>query len=66
MFVGCKKCSTITAVLLLLLGVLFLLVDLGVWSFGNIQWWTALFVLMGVVGLASGSCPDCQAMRKMK
>jgi uncharacterized membrane protein len=57
---GCHKCKMVMAVLLLILGALFLLVDLGVWTFWNIQWWTAIFILFGIGGLAKGSCKDCK------
>ena len=50
----------------MVLGVVFLVVDLGYWDFWNIQWWTALFLLMGVVKLAHSNCPDCMAMAKGK
>ncbi len=61
---GCKKCCMVTAVLLLLLGVLFLLVDIGLWDFWNVQWWTAVFLLMGIVGLAQSGCKNCQSMKR--
>lgn len=42
------------------LGILFLLRDLGVWDFWNIQWWTALILLAGLCGLGSkGCCGSC-------
>ncbi|MBW2996998.1 hypothetical protein KY349_01515 [Candidatus Woesearchaeota archaeon] len=41
---GCIWCGLIV----LALGVLFLLRDLNVWNFWNIQWWTAAFLLMGL------------------
>lgn len=63
---GCKKCRTMCAVTLLVLGVLFLLADLNIWEFWNIQWWTALFILWGAGGLAQNSCPDCQAILENK
>ncbi|MBN4049170.1 hypothetical protein JYT91_00985 [archaeon AH-315-M20] len=63
---GCKKCMAITGVLFLVLGIIFLLVDLGMWDFWNIQWWTALFLVIGVVKLAMNKCPDCQAMKTTK
>ena len=56
----CSKCMKIGGVLLLVSGVLFLLRDLGVWNFWNIQWWTVLFVLFGVIKLGSSHCPACQ------
>jgi len=59
----CSKCMKIGGVLLLVFGVLFLLRDLDVWNFWNIQWWTALFVLFGVMKLGSSSCPDCQGKK---
>jgi hypothetical protein len=35
-------------IIVLIIGILFLLVDLGVWNFIGIQWWTVLFVLFGI------------------
>ena len=55
----CRKCTKIGGILLLVLGILFLLVDVGVWDFYNIQWWTALFLVVGVIKLAVSHCPDC-------
>jgi len=66
---GCNKCMKIGGVLLLVLGLLFLSVDLELfngWNFFGIQWWTALFLLGGVIKLAMSKCPDCQAMRQPK
>ena len=60
----CKKCMGICGVSMLVLGVLFLLVDLKVWSFWGISWWSAVLILMGVGKLASKACPDCNAMRE--
>lgn len=62
----CNKCSKISGVILLALGVLFLLRDLNLWNFFNIQWWTALFILLGVVSLACSGCKDCQNMKEGK
>jgi len=50
----------------LVLGIVFLLRDLNIWDFWNIEWWTALFLAAGIGGLASAGCPDCQAVRKGK
>jgi len=63
---GCKKCSGMFAAVLLVLGILFLLRDLNVWNFWNIQWWTAIFLLAGICGLCMKGCPDCQAMCQPK
>lgn len=61
---GCKKCCMVTAVLVLLVGVAYLLVDLGMWNFWNVQWWTAVFLLAGVTCLAKSGCKDCQSCCK--
>lgn len=60
---GCKKCMKIGGAIFLILGIVFLLRDLDIWDFWNIQWWTALFVVWGIGSLGSANCPDCQAMR---
>ena len=60
---GCKKCMKTAGAIFLLLGIVFLLRDLNIWDFWNIQWWTALFVVWGIGSLGSAHCPDCQAMR---
>ena len=57
----CKKCCTFG---LLALGVLFLLQDLGTWAFWGISWYTALFLLVGVGGVATANCPDCKKARR--
>ena len=58
----CKKSGMLCGLSVLALGILFLLRDLGVWNFWNIQWWTALFLLVGVGHLSWSKCADCQAM----
>jgi len=59
---GCKKCMGMCGFLMLLFGVLFLLQDLSIWNFWNINWWTVAFLLMGMTSLAMKSCSDCQAV----
>lgn len=63
---GCRKCMGICGVLMLLAGLLFLLKDLNLAPWWNIQWWTVLFLLWGVGSLGMRSCPDCMAMAGMK
>jgi hypothetical protein len=63
---GCKKCTTISGWLMLIAGVLFLLQNLNIWSFWNLQWYTVLFILWGAGSLAHGNCADCQAMMKRR
>jgi hypothetical protein len=48
------------------LGIAFLLRDLGIWDFWNIQWWTALFLWLGIASFGMRTCPDCQAMMRKK
>jgi len=57
---GCQKCSAITAGLLLLAGLLFLLADIGVWSFWNLSWYTVLFIIVGITSIGMSSCKDCK------
>lgn len=57
---ACKKCCNIMAWLFLVAGVLFLLVDLGFWTFWNIQWWTVVLILMGVCCMGKAKCKDCK------
>ena len=57
---------TICGALFLVLGVLFLLQDLGKWDFWNISWYTAVLIVVGVAHVASSKCADCEAVRKGK
>ncbi len=60
----CDKCKKMMGVLLLVLGIVFLLVDLGKITFWGINWWTALILLMGLAKLCTSCCPMCQAADK--
>lgn len=57
----CKKCGKLCSVLVLLFGLGFLLQDLGRWSFWGLNWYTVVFLLLGLGSLASYGCKDCQA-----
>ena len=50
----------ISASLFLLLGIIYLIVDLSSWTFWNINWWTAVLLVIGVshVAMAHGHCCD--------
>lgn len=50
----------------LVLGVVFLLKDIGKWGFWGINWWTALLIVVGIGQLGSSRCPDCEAARTGK
>jgi hypothetical protein len=62
MMMGCKKCQTVCGVGLLVLGVLFLLKDLGTWGFWGINWWTALLIWVGFGTFMRTRCDECQAI----
>ncbi len=56
----CKKCSGVCGAIFLVIGILFLLQDLSIWNFWGINWYTALFIVLGIGKIAMGKCPDCQ------
>ena len=58
----CNKCMKMSGVIVLVLGLVFLSVDLGFFNFWGINWWTAVFVLAGLAKMGCSKCPDCQAM----
>jgi len=62
----CHKCCIFGGLLLLALGVLFLLRDVGVWDFWNIQWWTALLLFLGLTAVGHSFCGPCQDLAKKK
>lgn len=62
----CNKCSVVSGLIFLVLGVLFLLVDLKYWDFWGVQWWTALFLWMGLVHVCKTKCADCCDMPSKK
>ncbi len=45
---GCKACCWI----MLVIGILFLLQDTGRWAFWNLSWYTVVFLLVGLGGVA--------------
>jgi hypothetical protein len=55
----CGKCKTITAGIFLVVGLAYLLADYGVFSF-DVSWYSSLFVILGVTGLASSKCGECK------
>jgi len=44
----CSNPGKTWGIIVLILGILFLLVDLEVWTFFGIKWWTVVFILLGV------------------
>ncbi|NQU78802.1 hypothetical protein HQ545_03445 [Candidatus Woesearchaeota archaeon] len=61
---GCEKCMKIGGIIILVLGVLFLLRDVGVWNFWNIQWWTVVFLFFGLTHIGHSFCPECKKVKK--
>jgi hypothetical protein len=57
---------SISGGLFLVLGVLFLLQDLSIWSFWNISWYTGVLVVLGTACFASSKCAECEAARGKK
>jgi len=58
----CKKCMSCGGWMLLIVGVLFLLKDLNMWTFCGLSWWTVLFIVLGIGKIGMSKCHDCQAM----
>lgn len=63
MMTMCRKCTMAAGLIALVIGLGFLLVDFGLWSFFGISWWSALFVLGGIVLLLKEQCSACQDLR---
>lgn len=61
---GCKKCMGLGAGLFVVFGVLFLLQDLNIWDFWGIQWYTVLFILLGILKMGMCGCSDCMKANK--
>jgi hypothetical protein len=57
----CGKCSRFMGVLVLLVGIMFLLQDRGIWNFFGLSWYTVAFVLAGAATLGKSGCRDCMA-----
>jgi hypothetical protein len=62
----CNKCGKLCGILLLIVGILFLLQDQGIWTFWNLSWYTVAFLLMGIGHMGMSGCPTCQAVSKRK
>ncbi|RMF55978.1 hypothetical protein D6745_00645 [Candidatus Woesearchaeota archaeon] len=62
----CEKCTKTCGVVFLIVGILFLLKDFGIWDFWNINWWTAVFLILGLGAFCSTGCPECKALHKKK
>lgn len=58
---GCMKCRKCSGWMLLAIGVVLVLQDLGTWDIG-LSWYTLGFLYMGFTKVAMVSCKGCQAM----
>lgn len=56
----CSGCGRMGGIALIVFGIIYLLVDLGVWNFWGISWWTMAFLLIGIGSIGCASCADCQ------
>jgi len=56
----CDKCMKVSGGLMLLVGFLFLLQDLAIWNFFGLNWYTAAFLLFGLMKFAGSTCKDCK------
>ena len=63
---GCPKCTKIGGLILLVAGILFLGQDMGWWSFWTVNWYTAVFLILGLGKIAHSKCTDCQAIQSGK
>jgi len=62
----CDKCGKLCGALMLIFGILFLLQNLNVWNFWNIQWYTVVFLLAGIGMIACHCCKECKECREEK
>lgn len=60
----CEKCSNCMSWTVFIVGFLFLLRDWGVWDFFNIEWYTAVFLLVGICMLGANTCKECKIENK--
>ncbi len=61
---GCAKCRMFSGALLLVLGLLMLLQNIGTWDFWGIQWYTGVLIIFGFGSVMMTKCKDCMAMCK--
>ncbi len=60
----CGKCKKVSGILFVALGIALLLRDFNVWTFWNIQWYSALIALWGLGNVCASMCGDCTKMCK--
>ena len=57
----CGKCRKGSGWTVLIVGILLLLQNLGVWNIWGIQWYTFAFVLWGLFAIGSSCCSHCNS-----
>lgn len=62
----CNKCKGLMGILLLVAGILYLLTDYGVMVWWKLNWWTFVFLLVGLGAFFSSGCPECKKLNKKK
>jgi len=55
----CKKCGNGTGVLIVLVGILYLLSDLGYIAWWTLNWWTIFFLIWGLKMWGMTNCKEC-------
>jgi len=62
----CPKCSKIVGMIFLAVGILYLGSDYAWWTFWKLQWFTSLFLIIGIAKIAHSKCKDCQEIQSGK
>lgn len=62
----CCKCKMWMGVVVFVVGIIFLLADLGVWKFWGINWWSVAFLLFGIKMFTKGCCKCTCAVEESK
>ena len=62
----CHNCKQHSGIGLLIIGIAYLLVDLGVWTAWGVSFWTTLTIYVALAMFLSTLCADCKIDKKKK
>lgn len=62
----CPRCTKITGIMFVALGIMFLMKDLGAWNLGGVSWGSAFLLAVGVSFFAKSLCRDCNMLSSGK